>query len=161
MRFMTLHRFLFVSAAAVALTSVVTANSGFTIGGRGVRVSMTPRDRGASPSPAAISDWDIRSNINQIVLHWNTTPFRHIDHDGIRSDASIAAVVTGQLGPVDVSPRRALARTDIARGKEEAAVAMGLRGNGKVKVQLKVAIDQQHAVAGKHCADVVLTLTSH
>ena len=158
---MRLNRILIACMTVVALTSYVIADNGLFVGDRGVRVSMTTRDDGTSQTNSAISDWAIKSNVNQVVLHWKTTPFVYVDHDEYKSDAFIAAVVTDRFGPIQVSPQASQDQTRLADGDEEASVAMGLRGNGKVNIQLQVGIDGQDAVAGRHCANVTLTLTSH
>ena len=148
-------------AAVVAMTSLVSANDGFRVGSSGVSVRMTSRDSATSSTTAAVSDWSVRTNVNQVVLHWNITPFVHLDDDAIQSDAMIAATVTNSLGPLQISPSRVSDRTNLSGGDREASVAMGLRRNGKANIQLRVGIDDRHAVAGRHHADVTLTLTSH
>ena len=148
-------------ATIVAMTSPVIANGGLSVNGNGVRVTMTTQHGGTSATTSAVSDWVVKSNVNQVVLQWKTTPFVHVEHDGIKSDAMIAVRVTDQLGRLQASPRQSSDRTNVASGDEEAAVMVGIRGNGKLNIQLHVGIDDQHAVAGKHCANVTLTLTSH
>ena len=147
--------------AVVAMTVSVDANNVVNVHGGGVLVRMTPRDGGNSPTANAVSDWVIKSNVRQVVLQWKTTPFAHVDHDEIRADTVIAARVAETLGPVRVSFTHGSDRTHLDSGDDEASVAVGLRGNGKVNVQLQVGVDDRHAVAGRHSATVTLTLTSH
>ncbi|TWU60454.1 hypothetical protein Poly51_07300 [Rubripirellula tenax] len=150
------------AAIAIAmLTSQVGIGDISRLGGSGVRVDMTTRSGGVSSGLIGGADCRVRVNQRAIVLQWTTSAFHHTELPEIQNDASISATVTGSLGVVQVSPRHAVARTNISNRKDEASVAMGIAGNGEVKVDLTVGIDGAQVVEGKHCATVVLTITGN
>tara|TARA_R110002049_G_scaffold285698_4_gene467082 strand:+ start:247173 stop:247664 length:492 start_codon:yes stop_codon:yes gene_type:complete len=151
----------FVSLTLVTTAGRVGARDGLRVSNNGVVVTMTPGETPSGNVPVVESDWVIRSAVNQVVLHWQTTPFIHLENDEIKTDAVIAVAVTDTWGRIQASPSRSRDRTNVADGDDSASVAMGLRRPGSVDVRMRIGMDDRHAVAGRHCADVTLTLTSH
>ena len=130
------------------------------LGGNGFRLQMTPVDPGGnSEKTVAVANCAVRINQRNVLLHWSTTPFSHVENPELRSDAFLSAVVTDRIGRVNVSPRQVIDRTNIANNDHVAAIAMGIRGDGDLKIRMEVGINDHQAAAGRHCADVVLTVT--
>jgi hypothetical protein len=148
--------------AIAALASYVNASDGVRIGGSGMRIDMVPTDPNAtSATTTATANCNVRLNKHEVVLHWESTPFTHVSRPEFASDAYLAATVTQKIGQLAVSPSRAVDHTDLADGDSNAAVAMGIRGNGKLSINLEVGIEDDNAVAGRHCATVIMTVTGH
>ncbi|MFK8113658.1 MAG: hypothetical protein AB8B91_15760 [Rubripirellula sp.] len=147
---------------AIAAMTSVAAGDGVHLGGNGLRVDMAPIEPNAtSSSQRATAKCNVRINRREVVLHWATTPFVHTSYPEIQSDAYLSATLTQKVGQLSVSPERAVDHTDVDNGDERAAVAMGIQGNGKLQIDLEVGINDDNAVAGKHCATVTLTVTGH
>jgi hypothetical protein len=145
-----------------ALTSGVDASDGIHFGGNGFRLDMVPNDPDAtSGTQVATATCEVKSSKGAVVLHWATSPFVHTALPEMQSDAFIAATVTRFVGKATVSPQRTIDRTDIAKGNDSAAVAMGIQGNARLSIQLEVGLENENAVAGKHCTTVVLTVTGN
>ncbi|MGB7324953.1 MAG: hypothetical protein WBD31_08770 [Rubripirellula sp.] len=152
---------LFTAFAIAALTSQVSDGDVARLGGNGMRVEVTPIPQSGSQSLTAAAECRVRVNNRQAMLHWTTSTFRHIEYPEIESDATIEATVIGTLGAVDASPRRVIKQTNQSANQDEAAIAMGIAGNGEVKVDLRVSMENAQPVEGNHCATVVLTITGY
>jgi len=147
--------------AFAALTSHVNAGDVVNIGSKGVRIKMVTKDkRGISSSRVAEADCDVRVNKGAAVLHWATSPFTHTTYPELTSDAILAATVMSQDGGVAVSPSRIVDRTNLSEGDETAAIAMGIQGSGRLKIDLQVGIDNPGAAGGMHSTTVILTVTA-
>lgn len=159
---MIIRKRLFAIFATTVLSCLVSASGAVRLGGNGFRFQMVPLDPGGNSSGrVAVADCAVRVNQRDVLLHWTTTPFSHIDDPNVTSDAFLSATLISEIGQINVSPHRAIDRTDIAANDNNASVAMAIRGDGDLKIRMEVGIDDAHAPAGRHCADVVLTVTGH
>lgn len=95
------------------------------------------------------------------MLHFAATPFAHVDDSSVQSDAILSATVSQQLGQITVSPQAAADQTNISDDDEQAAIEVGVSGNGRAQIQLQVGIDANDAHAGRHCTTVVMTVTAN
>lgn len=145
----------------VPLACSADADDSYRYGGSGsgIRVDVVRHDSGPL-SGSASSDWHFRINRTQAILHWVAIPFAHADRPSFRSDAVLSAVVKNTTGPLQISPTAAQDRTALYSGDEEASIHMAAQGTGRATIELNVAIDGQHAAAGKHSTTVVLTVTA-
>ena len=151
---------LIVAFAVALLTGLVSARGAMRLGSNGFRFQMIPVDPGGNSSDTvAVANCAVRINQRNVLLHWTATPFSHIDDPEIRSDAFLSAVVTDQIGRINVSPRKVIDRTNVNGHDHVASIAMGIQGDGDLKIRMEVGITDQYAAAGRHCADVVLTVT--
>ena len=146
--------------AIAALASYVNASGGVHIGGPGILIDLVPTDPNAtSATTTATANCTVQLNQREILLHWETTPFTHVSHPEFTSDAILAATVTQKIGQLAVSPSQAVDQTDLTEGDSNAAVAMGIIGTGTLNINLEVGIEDDNAVAGRHDATVVMTVT--
>lgn len=151
-----------IALIAIAASTSVVASSALHFGGNGFRVDMVPVDANAtSTNRVTQANCDVRVNRRELVLHWSATAFNHTDYPDLESDVYLAATVTRKVGQLVASPNRSVDQSDIVNDDRDAAVAIGIQGNGKLSVNLEVGIDDANAAAGKHCATVVMTVTAH
>ncbi len=152
----------FAALAVAASTNNVGVGDGVRLGGNGLLVDMAaPVSSPSVAYPIATSDCVVRVNQRQVVLHWTTSSFQHLQHPEYQSDAAISAVLTSSIGQVAVSPQHIVNRTNLAKHQNQAGVAMSIAGNGQAKIKLSIKLEDDAPVAGVHCATVVLTVTGN
>ncbi|TWT76441.1 hypothetical protein CA13_69350 [Planctomycetes bacterium CA13] len=154
------HALLF-AAATLTLPVSADADSNPTFGGgntSGIRVEMVRHEN--NPAGSALSDWHLRLNNSQAVLHWVAIPFTHSQSSQLQSDATLSARVKSQKGPIKISPSAIIDSTNLRSGDEQASINLFAQGAGRASIELQVGIDQQHAAAGTHCTTVILSVTA-
>ena len=156
------HTVTIVLFMAAVLTGLVSARGAINLGGNGFRLRLQPVDpSGNSGTAFAAARCRVRINQQNVLLHWAATRFTHVEQPELSTDAFLRTTVTREHGRVRVSPAKAQDKTDIAAGDDQAAIVMGIRGDGDLDIRMEIGIDASRAAAGRHCADVVLTVTGH
>lgn len=137
------------------------AAADLSIGGSasGLRVDVTHHASNPNPQYAG-SDWNFRINRSQAILHWSTTPFRHLDASKVQTDATLTVQLKNKLGPISIAPSKSSDQTQLHDNDTDAAVMMTAVGSGRAQIELHVGIDDPNTAAGRYGTTVVLSVTA-
>ena len=146
----------------LALMLVCATNTGnatvFGRGGNGIRIDVKHHDRNGM-TPYAGSDWILRLNHRETMMHWQATPFVHKQQGELETDATLLMQVKKEQGLIELMPKRSIDRSRIVDG-HDAAVTMYSRGAGRATVEMQVGIDDLDVAAGDYQTVVTLSITA-
>lgn len=130
--------------------------------GNGIRVQLNPdQNGGQSADSTASATCNLRLNQRNIALHFEASSFEHLEDSRIESDTLLEAFVSKKSGPIHVAPAQVTDQTDVSGGDHSAKVSVGAGGNGRAEIKLRIGMASVQPVAGKHCANVVMTITAN